>query len=260
MVMQIFNYHTHTFRCGHANGTDEDYVAAAIEAGYKVLGFSDHTPYKNYPLKGIRMNWEDLDNYISSINSLKEKYKNQIQILLGLESEYYPEFIDEKKELLSKLDYLILGQHFTHPDAKINYFNHNSDEQILEYGKTVCEAMESGLFKYVCHPDVFMNNQTEFNDTCIKTSHMICKKAAELDMPLEININGVRKGKTTFPQGERYYYPFKEFWEIAASYNNKCLYGVDAHDPSLILDKQKIIDAQNELKDLNLNMIEKPFI
>ncbi|MFR5796189.1 MAG: PHP domain-containing protein [Christensenellales bacterium] len=39
------NYHTHTARCGHATGTDEDYVLAAIEQGFDELGFSDHVPW-----------------------------------------------------------------------------------------------------------------------------------------------------------------------------------------------------------------------
>ena len=39
------NYHTHTKRCGHAIGEDEEYVINAIEAGLTDLGFSDHCPY-----------------------------------------------------------------------------------------------------------------------------------------------------------------------------------------------------------------------
>ena len=39
------NYHTHTTRCYHASGKDEEYVKAAIKAGIKELGFSDHTPW-----------------------------------------------------------------------------------------------------------------------------------------------------------------------------------------------------------------------
>ena len=41
----IANYHTHTARCHHASGTEEEYIQAAIESGLRVLGFSDHTPY-----------------------------------------------------------------------------------------------------------------------------------------------------------------------------------------------------------------------
>ena len=41
------NYHTHTFRCGHAeNVPDEAYLQRAIEQGFTVLGFSDHTPWQ----------------------------------------------------------------------------------------------------------------------------------------------------------------------------------------------------------------------
>ena len=39
------NYHTHTARCGHATGTDEEYVLAAIEQGFDELVFSDHVPW-----------------------------------------------------------------------------------------------------------------------------------------------------------------------------------------------------------------------
>ena len=40
------NYHTHTYRCGHAVGTERDYVEAALKAGIRTLGFSDHTPHE----------------------------------------------------------------------------------------------------------------------------------------------------------------------------------------------------------------------
>lgn len=42
MKMQTFNYHTHTKRCGHADGDDEQYVRAAMMTGFKELGFSEH--------------------------------------------------------------------------------------------------------------------------------------------------------------------------------------------------------------------------
>ncbi|HAH75526.1 MAG TPA: histidinol phosphate phosphatase HisJ family protein, partial [Kandleria vitulina] len=39
------NYHTHTYRCKHAIGKEEDYIKNAIKAGYTELGFSDHAPW-----------------------------------------------------------------------------------------------------------------------------------------------------------------------------------------------------------------------
>ncbi len=69
-IMIKTNWHTHTKRCGHAIGEDEDYVIAAIEGGFKTLGFSDHAAYKTpYPTE--RMNIEQVDEYLSSIRSLK---------------------------------------------------------------------------------------------------------------------------------------------------------------------------------------------
>ena len=52
------NYHTHTFRCGHASGKDEDYVKAAVNRKFDVLGFSDHVPWpyeSTYRNPGVRM-------------------------------------------------------------------------------------------------------------------------------------------------------------------------------------------------------------
>ena len=83
--MQSFNLHTHTARCGHAAGEDEAYVLAAIEAGIQVLGFSDHVPWTTAKLFTDRMPMELKDDYLSSIEYLKNKYKNEITILSGYE-------------------------------------------------------------------------------------------------------------------------------------------------------------------------------
>ncbi len=42
--LQKFNYHTHTYLCGHAYGEIEEYIKNAIEGGITELGFSDHMP------------------------------------------------------------------------------------------------------------------------------------------------------------------------------------------------------------------------
>ncbi|MCB7558415.1 PHP domain-containing protein, partial [Tyzzerella nexilis] len=42
------NFHTHTFRCGHAVGNEEAMVKSAIEEGIEVLGFSEHVPLPRY--------------------------------------------------------------------------------------------------------------------------------------------------------------------------------------------------------------------
>ena len=39
LFSMLTNYHTHTTRCGHAEGTEEEYILTALRCGYKVLGF-----------------------------------------------------------------------------------------------------------------------------------------------------------------------------------------------------------------------------
>ena len=73
-------YHSHTKRCGHASGEDEEIVLAAINHGVKVLCMTDHSPIPNQEQEGIRMKNEELDEYVETWTKLKEKYKDQIEI------------------------------------------------------------------------------------------------------------------------------------------------------------------------------------
>lgn len=63
------NYHTHTSRCQHAAGTEEEYVEAAIEMGIKELGFSDHIPcpFRDGYVSRIRMTMEQARDYVQTI-------------------------------------------------------------------------------------------------------------------------------------------------------------------------------------------------
>ena len=58
------NFHTHTRRCGHADGEDREYVEAAIRAGIRILGFSDHSPmiFPSGHRSGFRVPCEEAEN------------------------------------------------------------------------------------------------------------------------------------------------------------------------------------------------------
>ena len=91
------NYHTHTARCYHASGKDEEYVKAAIKAGIKELGFSDHTPwhYDSSFKATMRMPESQLDDYIESIRYLKEKYKDRILLIGKVDINTCPSLYDK---------------------------------------------------------------------------------------------------------------------------------------------------------------------
>ena len=83
--MKKTNYHTHTKRCMHAEGTEADYVKAALNAGLDVLGFSDHGPFPDNRFDS-RMPYADLDEYLACMVALRPPVP--FPILKGLELEY----------------------------------------------------------------------------------------------------------------------------------------------------------------------------
>ena len=85
----IANYHTHTHRCNHAVGREEEYVQEALKAGLQILGWADHTPYI-FPdgyYSHFRMRPDQLPGYIQTIQDLRSKYP--IEMPIGLETEDY---------------------------------------------------------------------------------------------------------------------------------------------------------------------------
>lgn len=76
--------HTHTI-FSDGDNTPEEMVLSAIEKGLSYIGFSDHAPMDFDD--GCAMDAGKLPAYAAEINRLKEKYKNQITIYLGLEMD-----------------------------------------------------------------------------------------------------------------------------------------------------------------------------
>lgn len=196
----LTNYHTHTTRCGHAEGTEEEYILTALRCGFKVLGFSDHTPWA-YATPGfvsrIRMLPSQLDDYVLTLRGLREKYADKLHIRIGLEAEYFPAYLGWLREETERLDieYLILGCHYDttdEQDARASRFGGSpSTAHGRRYAEQVVEALETGLYRYLAHPDLFLNRVTAFDADAEKACRDICAAAARLDIPLEYNMAGL---------------------------------------------------------------------
>ena len=106
MLRLTADLHTHTV-FSHGKGTPEDNIKAAISLGLSKIAISDHS-YK-HAFYGIR----DLEGYVETILGLKEKYKDKIDVLLGIETNLLGlkgEF-DLPKKYADKFDIVILGYH-----------------------------------------------------------------------------------------------------------------------------------------------------
>ena len=239
----LANYHTHTFRCGHAVGAEAEYASAAATAGLRILGFSDHTPYsflddvpREFP---IRMKSESLPEYARTVRALAEAYRGTMEIHVGVEAEYYPRYFPQLLELLREngIEYMLLGQHFLDNEIGSPHCGRPTEDEALldRYVSQVSEALETGLFTYLAHPDIFRF----VGDAAVYERHMrkLCRKAIETDTPLEINLLGIREHRD---------YPNETFWRIAAEEGCPVILGCDAHRP------EDVCDPASEKKALEL--------
>ncbi|MBQ8093549.1 MAG: histidinol-phosphatase [Clostridia bacterium] len=255
----IRNYHTHTTRCLHATDSDETYVKTAIQQGFKTLGFSDHTPlpYTDGYVSRIRMPLGQLPEYVSSIRSLQEKYQDQIEILLGLECEPLHQYLSWYGEIREQyhLDYLILGNHVSEAHEHGHFFQASkTPDELKRYTDMTLEGMESGLFAYLCHPEVAWSNYPVFDTACLQMAETICRRAKELNMPLEYNLQG-----NYYRENGNYHgigYPCDDFWKVAAGYQNLAIVGIDAHHANMLEWTDRFTAAQEHLKGMGLTVLD----
>lgn len=253
------NYHTHNQRCNHAIGVIEDYVKAAIEENYDEIGISDHLPHPGKDIdNAFRMKYEEIPEYFKEIDAVKEKYGHKISIKKAIECEYFEEFqwlYNELKEKY-KVDYLLLGVHFFPYKGQWLYVGGVTlDKEMLEaYVDYVVKSMKSGLFKYIAHPDLFGVSYRDWDENAIKQARRILETAEEMNLPIEININGFNRGTIQYNNGTRYQYPIKDFWELSKEYNVTRILGVDAHEPKHLKDLEK---GLNFAKELHIEVIDK---
>ena len=105
-MLAMINLHTHSTFCDGIN-TPEEIVLGAIAKGMPAVGFSGHgyTPYD------LRYCMKDTEGYRREILRLKEKYRGEIEVYLGLEEDaFYP--ADR-----TKFDYIIGSCHYFFADG-----------------------------------------------------------------------------------------------------------------------------------------------
>lgn len=246
------NYHTHTYRCNHAAPNEREYIECAINAGIKVLGFSDHTPYfftGDY-YSSFRMRPELTQDYFNTLLKLKEEYKEKIDIKIGFETEYYPAFFSKLLDFYKgfPVDYIILGQHFIDNEIGAHYSGRPTDNKdILDrYVSQVIEGIDTGLYTYIAHPDILKYTG---DDSFYESQYLrLCRKSADVGIPLELNFLGL--------SSERHY-PDERFWRLAGECNSPVVFGVDAHEPGALNDAKTLQKAQNLCEKYNLNLKTK---
>ncbi|AKF25568.1 histidinol phosphate phosphatase [Sulfurovum lithotrophicum] len=217
--------HNHTARCNHAEGTIDEYIQKAIDLGIDIYGFSEHAPM-DFDEK-YRLPLCDMDAYVNDVLSAKERYKDQIKILLGYEVDWLPGHM-EKNVLNADVDYLIGSVHFIdkwsfdNPEFIGGWKNRDIDEIWQAYFEATKAMADSGKFDIVGHLDLIkVFKYLPKTDTRILAKEAL-QSIKKSKMVIELNTAGLRK-----PIGE--IYPSKALLQEAYALDIPITFSSDAH-------------------------------
>jgi histidinol-phosphatase (PHP family) len=263
------NYHNHTNYCD-GSSVPIDYTTEAIQKGLPALGYSSHAPVN------FETDWcmpeTKLDNYLSEISRIKEKYKDVIQIYIGLEVDYFKGDKERKLNFLKELniDYFIGSIHFLgsfengepwNIDTSYELFLkglkeiYGSDirKVITLYYETTRMMIEECCPTIIGHIDkikmfnfgenFFKENEKWYRDQIIATINALKNK----DCIVEINTRGYYK----YSQTELY--PSSWIIECMKKAGIPLVINSDSHHPSEIIKGMEY--AAIKLKELSIDTV-----
>ena len=239
------NLHTHCTYCDGKN-TLEEMVLAAIDKGFSSLGFSSHC-FSNlsYDECGIKTA-ADYEAYLSEVEALKQKYKNQISIYRGIELESRI-----KDELYPnpdpRLDYSIGSIHWFYLDSRHWEVDYKAEillqakesfggfrPLIESYYNEVIEFAKHSSYSITGHIDLVtkfselnsfgFENESWYRDTAISATESVVK-CGKL---VEVNTGAISRGYRTTP------YPAPFILKRLAELNAPIIVTTDCHSANNI--------------------------
>lgn len=244
----IANYHTHTRWCNHAEGEIDDYVRAAVNNGLEAIAITDHVPH-TANFDHSRMRWQQFPGFNAELDAVKRRYADRIQVIKGFECEYYPFSLDNYRMFRQKYGYkfLILGQH-TNKDRTQDNFRAKGQAEFKAYADEVIQGLETGLFQMLAHPDVALCGYGETDDFALEQMGRIFAACARLNIPVEINANGLRDHRR---------YPDRKVWELSREYPLIWLINSDAHQVEYLCDDAGVGATERFAKELGIHVTER---
>lgn len=233
------NAHTHTTWCDGKN-TAEEMVQAAIAAGFDCIGFSGHS-YTAFD-ESYAMSLAATELYREELLKLRQKYKDQIYVSIGLEWDWYSDQIPREA-----YDYVIGSVHYIYSDRTGKYYT--IDYTPEEFSDCLTEAFDGDFFAMakayytsvadmatqrkpdiIGHLDLLrkLNADNRFFDETEEAYLALAKEAAKVCIEngciIEINTGGMYKGYRDTP------YPAMQLLLYIAQENGKIAIHSDAHD------------------------------
>lgn len=232
----MYDYHTHHYRCGHAQGAMHEYIETAIAKGFREIGLSDHSPIFHFgddphPLPKTAMARDEFPRYIAEMQELKEAYKGKITVRLGVESDYILGWDDHYRALWQQydLDYVIGSVHWI---GRWSIFNttlpegHTVESIFEEYLESIAAAARSGIYDIIGHFDAFKTYRPMPKGFENKI-RAVMETIADAGVAIELNTSGWRKVCAE-------QYPSYAILTEAHRLGVPVALGSDAHEPHLV--------------------------
>jgi len=232
----IADYHIHTALCGHADGEPREYVERAIALGITEMGFADHLPLSMYEQPGYAMRRDEVEGYVTTVQSLAREYASQIRILLGAEVDYFEQSVESDAALLAEYPfaYAIGSVHFVgdgfaydHPGSREQFARYGVDSVYRASYELAAKAAATGLFRIIGHLDLAKKHGHRPIDAqgVAAAATAALKAIKTAGVAIELNTAGWRK-----PVGEAY--PAPDLLAQAAALGIPLTFGSDAHHPA----------------------------
>ena len=231
----MYDFHSHTHFSDDCSYQMEEMIKGAIKNNVSTLCFTDHMDhdYGNCDYDYVF----DVDEYLKTFKALKEKYKDDIKLLAGVEIGMQPSLIDKIHTLMPMdvFDFIIMSIH-TAKGLELHegtfYKDKTAKEAFRDYYEDLYTCVsEFDDFDVVGHIDL-INRYTKFlDDPKIEFNEYedlvekVLKKIISKGKGIEVNTSGTRYGLASFHPGIKILKMYKDLGgEIIT-------FGADAHIP-----------------------------
>lgn len=229
----LYETHSHTPLCKHAKGEPTEYAAAAKARGLRGLTVTCHNPMPDGFSASVRMREDELPAYLDLVAQAREQYAGEVDVLLGLEADYFEGHENYVERQLQSTDFhYVLGS--VHPqiaEFRKRYANGDPSELQRTYFRLIAQAAETKLFDSMSHPDLIKNETVDdWQPTTIMDD--ICRaldRVAATGVAMELNTSGRNKRI-------REMNPFPEMLREMQSRGIPVTLGADAHCPERVGD------------------------
>ncbi|HZK94568.1 MAG TPA: histidinol-phosphatase HisJ family protein [Prolixibacteraceae bacterium] len=245
------DYHMHT-TLSDGHNTHEEMVLTAIEKGFDEIGFSDHFCIKQ-PCKWA-VGAASIGLLEEKISEMRAKYGDQINILFGIEVDYFADKQEEIRESLQpfNFDYVLGSVHFlddwNYDTDKSRYEEFSNDFLYEWYFRELQNAAKSGLFDIMAHPDLIKKFRIWPETSKKQLFEETARIFAESGVAFEINTSGNDR-----PCGE--FFPGNELLEAFCKAGVPVTIGSDSHAKEQI--GRHFGEARTILKQIGYNNITR---